>query len=255
MVRMTTSTPEAVAQALLAARRDRTAIDVTPLALAGAEQAYAVQDLVWQQLAPGAPQRHWKSGGPSREATLTHAPLLPAGVWTSPAAAGSFHFNMRLIEAEIALRLARDVTPAQAKALTHEAAPGLVDAMCVSIEVVDSRWQQRGATPALPKLADFQAHGALVLGEFVPFAARDWSAQRCTVAIGDEPVREFRGSQALVDPTWLLPIWLQHVTRHGDTARAGTVVTTGTWCGMLPAQAGQLVVARFDGIGQASVQL
>jgi 2-keto-4-pentenoate hydratase len=35
----------------------------------------------------------------------------------------------------------------------------------------------------------------------------------------------------------------------------GTVVTTGTWCGMLPAAAGDLVTARFDDVGQASVQL
>jgi 2-keto-4-pentenoate hydratase len=33
------------------------------------------------------------------------------------------------------------------------------------------------------------------------------------------------------------------------------VVTTGTWCGMLVAHAGDLVQVRFEGIGSASVQL
>jgi 2-keto-4-pentenoate hydratase len=258
MAAMPTSQTDALAQALLAARRDRTPIDATRFAesLRDAEDAYAVQQAVWTGAGgTGTFARWWKSGGPSREATLTHAPLPDPGVWTSPADARAYHFNFRLVEAEIALRLARAVTPEQAKALTPDTARALVDAMCVSIEIVDTRWQQRAAVSPLLKLADLQAHGAIVFGDWVPFAQRDWAAQRCTVRIGDRPEREFRGSQALVDPTWLLPTWLRHCTRHGATVPAATVVTTGTWCGMLPAEAGQLVVVQFDGIGEARVQL
>jgi 2-keto-4-pentenoate hydratase len=258
MTAMSTSQSAALAPALIAARRDRSPIDATPFAdaLHDVEEAYAVQDAVWQGAGgTGAFPRWWKSGGPSRDAVLTHAPLPDPGVWTSPADARAFHFNFRLVEAEIALRLARDVTPEQARALTPEAAAAVVDAMCVSIEIVDTRWQQRAAVSTWLKLADLQAHGGIVFGDWVPFAARDWAQQRCTVRIGDQPVREFRGSQSLVDPTWLLPTWLRHVTRHGATAPAGTVVTTGTWCGMLPAEAGQLVVVQFDGIGEARIQL
>lgn len=253
-----TSNPSAVAQALLAARRQRTPIDATPLAtsLAVPEDAYAVQDIVLQELEPAvAVPRWWKSGGPSREATLTHAPLPAAGVWASPAAAGDWHFNFCLVEAEIALRLGRDVTAAQALALTPESAVALVEGMAVAIELVDARWQQRAAAPALLKLADFQAHGALAAGPWLPFAPRDWSAQSCSVTIGRQAAREFRGTHAMGDPAWLLPIWLRHVTRHGATVPAGTAVTTGTWCGMLPTERGDLVSVRFDGVGEASVQL
>ena len=35
---------------------------------------------------------------------------------------------------------------------------------------------------------------------------------------------------------------------------AGTVVTTGTWCGVLHATAGDRVVVAFDGIGRAEVR-
>jgi 2-keto-4-pentenoate hydratase len=35
----------------------------------------------------------------------------------------------------------------------------------------------------------------------------------------------------------------------------GTVVTTGTWCGLLEAHQGDRVRAVFDGIGEAEVQL
>jgi 2-keto-4-pentenoate hydratase len=212
------------------------------------------QKRVRDALAPGEPPLYWKSGGPSRQATLTHAPLFAGGVWPSPAVAGA-HFNFRLIEAEIAVRLAQDVTAARAATLTAEGAARLVARMAVSIEIVDSRWTQGVNAPALLKLADLQSHGALVLGEWRPFAQRDWLAQECVVRIGSAAPVVRRGTHSLGDPTWLLPTWLQHVTRHGEVARAGTVVTTGTWCGMLPAAAGERVSVQFEGVGEASVQL
>lgn len=256
---MTSAAIESVATALITARHTRQPADATPLAgaLASPEDAYAVQALVARTLegvsTPVA--LHWKSGGPSREATLTHAPLPSAGVRASPADMRDLHFNLRLIEAEVALRLGQDVTPAMAATLTHEAAGTLLDGMTVSIEVVDSRWQDLPQVPALLKLADLQVHGALALGEWVPFVARDWAAQTCEVTIGSQAPQQFAGTHSLRDPAWLLPTWLRHATRDGQTVPAGTVVTTGTWCGMLKAQAGDLVTARFAGVGEAQVQL
>jgi 2-keto-4-pentenoate hydratase len=249
----------AVAEALLQARRDRRPVDARPLALSlhGADDAYAVQAQVAAALPGGdAPfPRYWKSGGPSREAVATHAALPPQGVWVSPADGSGWPGHLRLIEVEIALRLGRPVTPAQAAALLPETAGAFVDAMAVSIEWVDSRWQQGVDAPALLKLADLQSHGALVLGEWRPFAPRDWSAQKVTVAIGAQAPVHRQGTHSMGDPLWVLPAWLRHATRQGQTVPAGTVVTTGTWCGMLPAQPGDRVRARFEGIGEASLQL
>ena len=254
-----TNPVDAVADALLQARRANQTADAGPLEqmLQAPEDAYAVQEHVGQQAGwfdAGVP-RHWKSGGPSRSAALTHAPLPPRNVWPSPADGRDAHFNVRLIEAEVALRLGRDVSPADAAKLAQEQASALVDGMTVSIEVVDSRWKQFPNASALLKLADQQSHGALVLGEWRPFAARDWSQQTCVVQVGSGAPQSFRGSQSLGDPTWLLPIWLQHVTRHGATVPRGTIVTTGTWCGMLKAERGDKVRAVFEGVGEAQVQL
>jgi 2-keto-4-pentenoate hydratase len=253
------SGPEAVARALLAARHARRPADARALetALTGPEDAYAAQALVAREgafHAPGLP-RFWKSGGPSRPSLLVHAGVPDAGVRHSPANARDLHFNIRLIEAEVALRLGRDVTPDEAARLTHEGAAALVDAMAAAIEVVDSRWQQGVQAAALLKLADLQSHGALVLGAWRAFEPRDWDRQDCTVRIGDAPAQTFRGTHALHDPAWLLPIWLRHATRQGETVPRGTVVTTGTWCGMLPAEAGDRVRVAFEGLGEAEVQL
>ncbi len=250
------SAAQRAALALVQARQASTLVEAASLSLSDADEAYAVQEAVAQALqwfAPPAP-RHWKSGGPHREAQLTHAPLPPAGVWASPADARRWPFHLRGIEAEIALRLGRDVDAALAATLDLASATRLVDAMTVSIELVDSRWQQGLDAPALHKLADLQSHAALVLGAWVPFQTRDWRAQRCTVRIG-EAVHHFQGSHSMGDPAFVLPAWLRHATRAGAVLPAGSVVTTGTWCGILFAQPGDEVSAAFEGVGQASVQL
>ncbi|HEY6133115.1 MAG TPA: fumarylacetoacetate hydrolase family protein [Rubrivivax sp.] len=250
---------DAAVQALLQARRTRETTAAADVPLPDAAAAYAVQAGVAQALGwfGDAAPRHWKSGGPSRDAVLTHAPLPPMGVWASPAdaRARSWPFHFRGIEAEVALRLGRDVDAALAATLEVAAATALVDAMCVSIELVDSRWVEGRSAPPLAKLADLQLHGALVLGEWVPFAARDWGAQTCVLSIGDAAPQTFRGTHSMGDPAFVLPAWLRHATRDGSVLPTGTVVTTGTWCGLPMASAGDRVVAEFPGIGQAAVQL
>ena len=248
----------ASADALIHARRTHTRVHAAALPpLPDAQAAYAVQAAVARALRPDddGPARHWKSGGASRSATPTHAPLPAPGVWTSPADARPWPLHSRGIEAEIALRLGRDVSPARAAALDPDGAAALVDAMCVSIEIVDSRWAEALDAPPLAKLADLQSHGALVLGAWLPFTPRDWTRQHCRVCIGTRPPQDFTGTHSMADPAFVLPAWLRHATRDGATVPAGTVVTTGTWCGILPAAAGDLITAEFTGIGSAAVQL
>lgn len=251
---------QTLTDALVAARRDlgQPAPLVLASALASEDDAYAVQaataaKLGWFESDGRSAPRYWKSGGPSRAAVLTHAALPPAGVWTSPADATRTPWRLRGIEAEVALRLAHDVDATRAATLDLDGARALVDAMCVAIEIVDSRWASGLDAPPLAKLADLQLHGALVLGDWVPFdAGRDWAAQTAEVHIGDAQ-HAFRGTHALADPVFVLPAWLRHATRGGAVVRAGSVVTTGTWCGVQQARAGDKVSARFEGIGQAQV--
>ncbi len=225
--------------------------------LADAPSAYAAQDAVAHALGwfVGAAPLHWKSGGPSRAGALTHAPLPPTGVFPSGANLAGWPLHHRIIEGEIALRLGASVTPEQAAELTPDDVDSLIEAMAVAIEVVDSRWHEVGQAPALLRLADQQSHGALVLGDWLPYARRDWATQACTACIGSQPAVQRTGSHSLGDPAWLLPTWLRHATRHGAPVPAGTVVTTGTWVGMLPARAGDAVSIEFTGIGRAELHL
>lgn len=226
--------------------------------LADADAGYAAQEQLARELGwfGDSPPRFWKSGGPSRDAVAFHAALPPAGVWSSPAHAGAWSFTLRGIEAEVALRLGEPVDAQRAATLDLEGARLLVDAMCVSIEIVDSRWAERLKANRLAKLADVLSHGALVLGPWVAFdAQRDWSDQVCRVRIGAQAAQVFRGTHPVADPVFVLSAWLRHATRHGAVLPAGSVVTTGTWCGLLHAQPGDEVEVAFERIGQASVQL
>lgn len=223
--------------------------------------AYAVQDLVYQALegkaAPFA--QAWKSGGPNRSSEQTHAGLLPGGILQNGADMRNWPLNIRIVEIEIAFRIDSDVTREQAAVIDHASSRKLIAAKTVSIEIVDSRWQQAGGAQALLKLADMQSHGTLVLGDWTPFTQsdveRDWSKQRCSLKIGDQPEVSFVGTHTLQDPTYVLPAWLKHATSTGQTLPAGTIITTGSWCGMPVANKGDLIVAEFDAIGKTSVQL
>ena len=251
------SSVDAAVLALLRARETGRPAIAADVPLADAEAAYAVQEGVAAALGDfddGGPG-HWKSGGASRESVQTHALLPSRGVHASPADGTTLPLVMRGIEAEVALRIGRDVDAAIADGLDLDAPRALVDAMCVSIELVESRWVEGLEAPPWAKLADMQSHGGLVLAEWMPFTRRDWSRQICRVTIGDRPTVDRRGSHAMADPAFILPAWFRHATRNGAQLRKGTVVTTGTWCGVLQAAAGDLVIAEFPGIGRASIQL
>lgn len=226
-------------------------------AAAGVQHAVGVRLGWWSE---SEVPRHWKSGGASRSAALTHAPIPLVAVRTSPAGQSAdlsdWPVWLPRVEGEIALRVARDITPDQARALSPEASvdtlAALFDAACAAMEIVDSRWQAQPQASALLRLADFQSNGALVLGDWQPVdAAHDWATQACTLFIGDDAPVPVVGTHPLGHPFWGMPAWLQHLTRHGATVPAGTVVTTGTWTGIRPVTRGATL--RFEAAGFAPV--
>ena len=249
------SLPSHLAQALQLAMQQGIVLDAAAWPALTNAQILAVQQQLARIWVGAAVPLYWKSGGPARTQPLGHAPLPIARVQNSPAAFQTTPFAMRGIEAEIALRLARDISADEALHLQDGDAAGLIDAMAVSVEIVDSRWMQQLQAPDSLKAADFLCHGALALGEWQPYRTVDWAVQRCTVSVGQQTLVERQGSHSLQDPAWLLPQWLRYVTQHYGAVPAGTVVTTGSWCGLLLADAGDTVTATFDDIGVVTVML
>jgi 2-keto-4-pentenoate hydratase len=48
---------------------------------------------------------------------------------------------------------------------------------------------------------------------------------------------------------------VKHAAQRGHGLRAGDVVTTGAWTGLVEAKAGDTVTAKFPGIGEATVRI
>lgn len=247
-----------VLELLQQARQSHTQYDALDagLQLTQPAHAYAIQKVMGQAQAwwEGEVPRTWKTGATSPHALQTNAPLPDAGVWSSPADASQWPMHFRGIEAEIAFRVGDRVTADQALCMSHGDVLSCFSDMAVSIELVDSRWVQGMEAPDLLKLADLQSHGALVLGSWQPCVQRNWAEQVCRQQIGERQL-SVTGMHPVQDPTLLLCGWLRHVCDTFGAVPSGTVVTTGTWTGLLYAQPGDAVEVQFPGMGTASVRL
>jgi len=249
-----------IAAALVAARHTGVAADASPWSAThlAAEDIYRIQDKVAQEMgwsdAPGQPT-FWKGGGPSVGAEATFAPLPRPWVRPAPGPFRTQDFHRIAIEIEVAFRLARDVdAPDLASRAVHDPA-SFLDAMAVSIELVDSRWQGHVAAPSDLRQADLQSNGALVTGDWTPLRPVDWAAQVAHLEIDGKAVGSYTGAHPAGDPLWFAPQWLAHaVARHGSLAE-GSVLTTGSWCGLVWLEGRAEVTARFDGIGEARLTL
>jgi 2-keto-4-pentenoate hydratase len=247
---------QALCEQLLDARSRQVPLRTAEWPRPSIEDAYAIQDRCARAAGwfPTGRPCAWKVGAPSRDATPTAAPLPDAGLLESGAAIPTTRLPRAGIEAELAVTLARDVPDAASIADGRPALEALIDRICVSIEIVDSRFAEAMSAPPACRLADLQLHSALVTGASVPFAPRDWAAQRCAVTLNGRPFADVRGSHPCGDPLWSLRWLLSHAAARCGGLRRGDLVTTGAWTGIVPVRPGDEVAVRFEGVGEALVR-
>jgi 2-keto-4-pentenoate hydratase len=214
-------------------------------------EAYRVQEEVLDRLGFGARPVAWKVGPPAQPGGDMLASPVFAAPLRSPATIAAGSRAILGIEAEIAFRFAapppRGATVADVRAA--------VDEMLVLIELCETRIAGWAEAPALWKLADFQSHGAFVVGSGTRELARDFSAQRMELEIGGRAGASAVGSH----PTgrlWEMLAWaVEHCAGRGLPLQAGDVVTTGSWNGLAPLARGEEAMVRFPGIGEARLAL
>ena len=229
---------------LLEARRSGTAFAVAPEDVPDTEAAaYAVQHAVAATLGPIG---GWKVGAGGPDASPTAAPL-PASVIVAAPAQLPPQYTDRLVEAEIAFRISRDLPPRDT-AYSREEVLAAIGSCHPVVEVVQWRIADWRPAPANLKLADALGHGGLVVGEAVPdWRAIDFTGLQVTQEIAGEAPKHGTGNPG--GDMIRLIAWLANegAVRAGGL-KAGQIVTCGSWTGITEAPAGALVTVTFTGL-------
>lgn len=230
--------------------RERTAGAPISRGPATRSEAYRVQDLMIAAL--GDHPCGWKVGRAKTDPEPYCAPL-PA--LRRLASAGSYarHHGVARLEAELGLRLGRDV-PVSRTVLGRAECAELIDAIVPAIEILDTRLAGPQADDPLWKLADLQGNGGLVLGAPVPWTGQDLG--EVSLAIG----KDGEGQAAMVrhpfgEPFDLFCWAVNHVARHRNGLRRGTVIITGSYCGIVELGTGHRFFATFPEYGQVSLDV
>jgi 2-oxo-3-hexenedioate decarboxylase/2-keto-4-pentenoate hydratase len=253
----------AAAKTIAAARRNRTPLQ--PLASGAAPQTeaegYRIQDAVHDLLAAdfGA-LAGYKIGCTSlviqQYLGIPHpcsGGVFAKGVFESGASLSTKDFVRVGVECEIAVRLARDLSPTEAP-FTAEWMAESVEACYPAIEIVDDRyvdWQTLGA-PTL--VADDFFAAACVLGAPVArSAAPDLLKVVGRALINGAEVGKGTGADVLGHPHNALAWLANHLAADGKGLRAGEIVLTGSLVKTVWLGAGDKVMMDLSGLGTVEV--
>lgn len=205
-----------------------------------ATEVYWIQEAVLQALSGGRRASLWKAIPPRAGADPLATPVPPQGILRSPASAAPARRGLLGVEAEIAFRLGEGLA---------------VEEALVAIELAETRLADWKGAGAWWKLADFQSHGAFVLGSGTrAWRAIDFAAQSVELLVNGVSKARATGAHPSGDPSRLVPWMLEHCARRGGL-RPGDVIATGSWVGIVPVSPGDEVLVRFPGIGEASLTL
>lgn len=195
-----------------------------------ADAAYAVQAEVLRLRKAGI--GGWKAGAKSATGPIQGAPLPNDCVHPSPATLSRGGFRPLGLELEIAFCFGRVFAPRGAPYSGDEVLEG-VQYMAAAIEVVASRYQEWPAVDKLAQLADLQNHGALIVGDYVPYQpGYPFLDPSLFFTFDGEDVVKGAPANPAGDPRRLLPWVVNHCTARGMTVGHGTLVTTGSYTGM-----------------------
>jgi 2-keto-4-pentenoate hydratase len=235
---------------LTAARREGRQIEDLPAALVPdtPEEAYRIQDAVSAAL--GWNTLGWKIAATTKETQARlrmTEPILGRSfaqfLHSSPARLRHTELLDPIIEPEVFLRLGRDLPP-RAGGWTRDAVAEAVAAATAGIEVAECRFPTANLPPPNAILADGCANGRYVLGPTLP-PRPDLATLPVTVSVDGAVRRTGSTAEAMGDPLRALAWLANRRNAMGDALREGQWISTGTCAGMLPAQPGTAVVARF----------
>jgi 2-keto-4-pentenoate hydratase len=246
---MTEEEMAACAETLVQARKSGRQIEMMPAVPSSVAEAHAIQDRVagLLQEAVGA----FKASTPS-EGEPVRGLIFANSVRASPGHFSPAEAPHLGVEGEVAFRFTRDL-PARAGVYSRQDVAGAVVAL-PAIEVVSGRLRDPNVRPRLEQLADCVANAGLVLGAEMPgWSSVDLPRLHVTLRVNGDAVVARRGGHPTDDPLGVA-VALVNMMREAGGVKAGQVVTTGSWTGLLFLKPGDRCAVEFENLGEAEVR-
>jgi 2-keto-4-pentenoate hydratase len=241
------------ADMLLDARRTKTPIEDLPAELrpVDIDEVYFVQDRVAEAYdAIGG----WKIGAGSPEATPLYAPMPLIWIAEGGCMLNDARHRFRGLEAEIAFRMGEDLPP-RAMPYTRAEVIAAVASCHPAIEVLETALIEPKKTTKNSMLADLQMHGGFVYGPAVAgWESIDWAKESVTLTVDGIVRVERTGSNTSGDLVGLLPYLANQGAARTGGLKRGQWITTGSWTGNTPSEAGSSVEVQFTRAGRVSLR-
>jgi 2-keto-4-pentenoate hydratase len=188
----------------------------------------------------------WKCGIPTPNGVML-APITASTVTrTTPAA---FPGKKATIEPEIAFVMGEDLPPRET-AYTDEEIRAAVKEARFCLELINTRFANKGDASFLEILSDCFNNWGLFVGPVVadpftrPLAKLHAKITTPTATIFDD-TRAHPSGHPLTSFTWLV----HYLNGRGEGLKAGEIITTGSYAGIVDVPSGQAVRVELEGIG------
>jgi 2-keto-4-pentenoate hydratase len=196
----------------------------------------------------------WKIGAPSADATPFFAPMPRAWMAGSGALLYGPAYRYRMLEAEVAFLLGKDLPPRK-NPYTRDEVLDAIASCHAAIEELESGFIDPKAVNNFSALADLQMHGAFIHGPaVVDWRSIDFSQETVTLSIDGAVRVERTGSNTSGDLLRLLPYLANEGAARTGGLRAGQWITTGSWTGNTPAPPNSVAEATFTHLGTVSLR-
>jgi len=179
--------------------------------------------------------------------------LLSAFLFESPARVDASKFFMRVVEAEFAFEMARDLPPSATPRSLEEIAAA-VKGVIPGIEIVDSRFDDWTTIGAPSLISDNACNAAWVKGPLLTdWRTIDLARQAVRVTVNGKLLREGSGGNVLGHPLNALEWLVNSMSARGLGLKAGQYVTTGVTTEVYMAERGDRIEADFGRVGSVSL--
>ena len=235
---------ETAARRLADARRDRAQIERLPEAArpTTTEEALRIQRRAFELL--GEPLGGWKCSVPTGNNMIV-APMPSSTIRRSSPCPVIPHEGRAQIEPEIAFYLRYDLDPRATPYSEEEVREAVFEARLV-LELMASRYMDHSAITFFEGLADSMRHQGMFVGPVLesPFERPLESFHLTIDGVFDKEVRHPNGHP-------LKPLhWLANfLSGRGETLRAGKLITTGSYAGIIEVPMGVPLKFTYGDLG------